>query len=1273
MIRRVILAFAAVLSTSMAYSGPLSSCAQLATWGSRGIPTDLAIRGNRVYAADGRGVTSYDVSNPSLIRQVVARDSRYSTAIGLHGDDVVLLTRSTIELYDAADLRPLTYAGIITSHLATDDAHIITAGTDIISWRVDENGKLQQVARVIPQKPIDAIALAGNTLVTTEHGGLFRLYDLSGGKLTPLGAIAVPAVDLLVHNDIVYAAGGPYGLSVVDISDRQKPRLVTTLSSTDTNYAVLTIAGSRLFATDRLAAIAEFDITNPRSPVLVSSRLEPVDTIAGADNTLFASGVVRDRAGKENATGSPLRMFNVRGDGTLTLQGEFTDRAGAVTGVAVDANFAYVADPPLLRVIDLRPVVPQQIASLDYGDTSDRVRLFGRWLVVYGRTAAHLIDVSNPSTPTYTGIFPTRGTIPDFVTFAGPYLIESNRGSGFHVLDLTNPAVPTQISGLKNDGFGQWQAVAGLNDVVYGVVGTGIKIVDLSNPHAAKVAKVVPVTSPIDVALITARATPLLVVLDDATVRFYDISSRFAPVEVGSIEVFRGTELTVDGTTVYLVSPYGAVARIDASDPTAPTVIADGDFASPTQLAAANGRVVVADRYMLRVLRDVATIHDATTPQLALERTPNGLPQLVWSGDPSLHYEIQTATNSDFSDADSETVVGNRATETSGQYFRVRQQSGCEMSAWSNVVSPSVSTEPEITFIASGRALYVTPSTTAQHVRVGLRNAGASAATVAFTASEGIEAPASVVVPPHNGTEIDIVVDPNAAKSDALTLTAAGTGSHYDITLHRVSASEHAPAAADALLLPGVGSTPGAAGTRWKSELQLFCRAADGCDLTVGYLPQSSNLERSVTLHIEPRAVMTIDDFVASLFGATDTAGMARITSSDLRSIAAAAYTYNDSPSGRFGQRIPAVLTTTPSNSKQLLLGISQNATMRTNIGVANPTAVQADVLVRLRGSDGSELGAKNLVVAPFTSAPLFVSDLLPAGGSVTLGTASVESNTSVVSYASAVDQRTGDGTFSYGTAAPSALASPAAMTRVGVFDAAGSIRGAGGSNWRTSLQLVNTSTSLAQLKLTFIPIVDATRSVTHTLSLGPNAAFGSEDVMSSLFGDVSAELRGSGTIRVESKTTLAGWGRLYNDTTAGTYGQFIPLRDASLANHLTGSVLRSGAKSVGSPAAFAPTMFPVGDSNRYRTNLGLVETSGKLTAVRVTVYSADGAVIDASDVLMQPYESKTMLGYLASRGLAGADDLHVEIEPRVDDGRVEAYASVVDNGSNDAVTIPAE
>ena len=92
MSRRVILAFAVVLLASLAYAGPLSTCAQLGTWGSRGIPTDLLVRGSRVYAADGRGVSMYDVSNPALIRQLAYRDTRYSTAIGLHGDDIVLLT-----------------------------------------------------------------------------------------------------------------------------------------------------------------------------------------------------------------------------------------------------------------------------------------------------------------------------------------------------------------------------------------------------------------------------------------------------------------------------------------------------------------------------------------------------------------------------------------------------------------------------------------------------------------------------------------------------------------------------------------------------------------------------------------------------------------------------------------------------------------------------------------------------------------------------------------------------------------------------------------------------------------------------------------------------------------------------------------------------------------------------------------------------------------------------------------------------------------------------
>jgi hypothetical protein len=63
--------------------------------------------------------------------------------------------------------------------------------------------------------------------------------------------------------------------------------------------------------------------------------------------------------------------------------------------------------------------------------------------------------------------------------------------------------------------------------------------------------------------------------------------------------------MTVDGDGVLIARP-GEVDRLDISNPVHPELTKTGMTAfAPSQIAAANGKVVIADRYSLRVYGDV--------------------------------------------------------------------------------------------------------------------------------------------------------------------------------------------------------------------------------------------------------------------------------------------------------------------------------------------------------------------------------------------------------------------------------------------------------------------------------------------------------------------------------------------------------------------------------------------------------------------------------------------------------------------------------------------
>ena len=1272
MMHRVVIAAAVALFSLSTVQA--ADCSQLARWGGRGITAEFAARAPFVYAADGRGLTTYDVTDPTLIRQrSVLTTARPSTHVALSGSNLLLLTASDLQLLSlqspATPFR-LDTANLTATHLVGDEHHIVTAGADVRLWTTTGN-QLQQTVRQSLPGPASALFLDGSTLYVASGQSGVRIFDVSHDRLDQIGLAAIDIRDFAKGTGSFLYAVGPLGLKVIDVSNPAAPVVKETVIVAGADFQHVAVLGSRLFIGNQSRTVDEYDISSPTSPIFVRSAAEPVDAIGTIGDRLLVAGSLRDSAGLISENGAPIRLFDLQSNGALQLSGEFLDYAGGITGVDTDGHYAFAADPPLMRVIDISGASPQQVASIDYGDASDRLRLYGRYAYVYGRKEVHVIDVSDPIAPKYAGVFHTRGTLPDFVTFAAPYLIESNRGSGFHVLDLSYmPPSPGQISGLKNDGWGQWTQIAGNGNTVYGVVNSGVKVVDLANPHAIKVARVIPLSG-IDVETITVRNRPLMVLLAYDTLHVFDASDRLNPVEISSVQTIVGNELTADvqSGTVWVAAPSrGQIARVDLNNPSAPSVNIWSDFSSPTQIAARGGVVVIADRYALEIRRDVAPEIPPVIPQLRLGTSEGPLLRLDWTGSADSRYELQSSSSSDFATPESTMIVGTHALATSDQrFFRVRLNDGCSVSDWSPSLLADDRTVAPIVFAGTHRLVAAPATSGSMTIQIPLLNrSGSSATATLLSSSDGVQLPAAVAISAGAIRSLPVTID--LSKSGPFEINLAATDQRFLIELTRPAVTTAGPRSDSAvLILPGVGSTAGANGTHWKSALNLLCRAAAECQVDVAFAPLGDGgIERVVRLPLRAGEGVSIDD-TSALF-ATEGVGVARIYAS-ASSILASGYAYNDAPSGKFGQSIPAIPIGDASNGSAIL-GINSNSELRTNLGLYNPSSSATTATVHLLDGSGAR-GEREIVVPPRTALPLFLADF--AQGELRGAIARIDASAPLIAYSSSVDQTTGDGSFSY--ASRTNITSTAGERFLGVFDIAGSTPGANGSNWKTSLQLYSPS-GPSEVTLTFVPVADPTKAISkhYSLEAGNNNSLSADDVMATLFPEVGSDLRGAGSIRVLSSVPLVGWGRLYNVSSSGTFGQAIPFRDASPAAHLRGVTSeRAGAKTLSSFVATTPTIFPVSDNDDARSNIGLVETAGKAAAVRVTILAADGTPLDVVDHVLAPYQSVSLLGYLRARGLEGLTNAQIKIAPLAGEGRVEGFASVVQNRSNDAITITAE
>ena len=217
---------------------------------------------------------------------------------------------------------------------------------------------------------------------------------------------------------------------------------------------------------------------------------------------------------------------------------------------------------------------------------------------------------------------------------------------------------------------------------------------------------------------------------------------------------------------------------------------------------------------------------------------------------------------------------------------------------------------------------------------------------------------------------------------------------------------------------------------------------------------------------------------------------------------------------------------------------------------------------------------------------------------------------------------------------------------------------GIGGAFYTTTLTVANTGTTSAAVTLKFLGHdQDGTSGPTATHTLLPGASVTYPDVLVNLFGAPSGAY---GAILITAQTTslnVVAQNSTPNPGGAGTFGQSVPALAAA-------DLVTSGSSR---------TIVAVTDDANFRTNLVLANaTSGPVT-VSLTLLDSSGAALGSSTVPLLPLEM-TQVGAVA-RTLAGGlnvTNATLVLTTATTGGSFAAYASVIDNGTNDPRTLLA-
>ena len=199
---------------------------------------DIALGGAFLFIADGPdGLKAADVSDPSrpkivgrhaspyFMSALVVKDGRAYCAGGLGG----------VEIVDVAEPRQPK-----------------------LVWRRDFS-------------EVRGIDVDGRYLYFADGYEGCRIYSLAAGAPAPVSVLDTPGwnCDCFVVRNIAYLADGGAGISVVDVSDRKKPRTVGSLSLGTVTRAVHAL-GKTLFAAAHTRGVAAIDVSNPTRPSIAA-------------------------------------------------------------------------------------------------------------------------------------------------------------------------------------------------------------------------------------------------------------------------------------------------------------------------------------------------------------------------------------------------------------------------------------------------------------------------------------------------------------------------------------------------------------------------------------------------------------------------------------------------------------------------------------------------------------------------------------------------------------------------------------------------------------------------------------------------------------------------------------------------------------------------------------------------------------------------------------------------------------------------------------------
>jgi len=354
--------------------------------------------------------------------------------------------------------------------------------------------------------------------------------------------------------------------------------------------------------------------------------------------------------------------------------------------------------------------------------------------------------------------------------------------------------------------------------------------------------------------------------------------------------------------------------------------------------------------------------------------------------------------------------------------------------------------------------------------------------------------------------------------------------------------------------------------------------------------------------------------------------------------------TYNMSTDGTFGQFLDSQIPRRglEGGDEAVLMQLRENDAFRTNIGIHNGWKRAAEVEIALLDGD-------SLPVASFI-------ETIPAESTVQInrpfwrmgGRADISSGYAVVSvlfgqhvtaYGSVVDNYTDDP-----TTIPMKF-DPGFTNQW--LAAAANTSGAQDSSWRTDLTLLNRSGAVATAEVRYRADDGAVENTAVVINTGE------QQTLDDVIGDMG--MSGGGSLQVFSDHPILVSSRTYNTSDDGTFGQFL--------DGYSPTTTASSGDLVWLPQ--------LQQNPSFRTNIGVLNSGDESVTVHIRLFDQAGQELAARRRTLPPM-TRIQFQEPFSR-IAGRDDIdegYATVTVEAGNG-VVAFASVIDNATNDPTTVP--